>query len=291
VDAALAGVAGTQIEWAVVYDIGQGNAIGLCNEKGSVEAYSDLGGGVLGHAGTFPTALKNFCFTKTPPIILSHWDFDHWSSANRDPQSLQLTWIAPRQSVGPTHVALMTSIISAGGRLLLVPNTLPAKWRGQLYLELCAGKGRNHSGIALTLSQKAKGEGALMLFPGDARYPALPSFTATNDYLCVVAPHHGGDMRNRNVPYCANQPVSRLAYSYGQPNTYGHPAKVTRTDHDQAGWHDWAVSPGVKPRYVRETVDRASGQPGHILLSWLICTTPPPLPCGGSYCQLQAQQL
>src|SRR5262249_13535328 len=160
----------------------------------------------------------NFCFTNQPPIILTHWDFDHWSSAHRDANSLTSTWIAPRQSVGPTHVALMASIMKTG-RLLLLSPTFPSGWRKQMYLEYCTGKGRNHSGIALTLSQKLKGGGQLMLFPGDARYDYIPSFAATN-YLSVVVPHHGGDMKKRLAPTCPGVAASRLVYSFGAGNSF-----------------------------------------------------------------------
>ena len=262
VDNALAGVAGASIEWVVAYDVGQGNSIGLCEPGGSVRAYFDLGGGVNGNAFTFPTALTHFCFTLQPPVILSHWDFDHWSSANRDKRSHGMTWIAPRQSIGPTHLALMTSIMSAG-TLLLLPTGFAAKWRGQLYLELCTGKGRNHSGLAMTLSKRSAGGGEQMLFPGDARYTYIPSFPnpPTSQYLSVVVPHHGGDMRSHTVPSCPSRPSSRLVYSYGPNNTFKHPRKVTQTDHDTAGWLDPLITTGAAAYEVRNTETRGVGSP------------------------------
>jgi hypothetical protein len=300
VDNALTGVAGASIDWAVTYDVGQGDSIGLCEPKGSVKAYFDLGGGVNGNAKTFPTALTHFCFTQQPPIILSHWDFDHWSSANRDTRSHGMTWIAPRQAVGPTHLALMTNITSAG-KLLLVPTggapTWPkgfiAKWRGQLYLELCTGKGRNHSGLALTLSEKASGGGEQMLFPGDARYTHIPSFPnpPTSQYLSVVAPHHGGDMRSRTAPVCPSHAASRLIYSYGLGNTFSHPRNITRTDHDTNGWRDPLFTSAAFAYEVRETASRGKTLFGHVLLGWKTCAAIPALTCSGAACQLEAQQL
>lgn len=290
IDNALANVAKSAIEWAVVYDVGQGNSIGLCTMQGTVETYFDLGGGVLANAKTFPSALTSFCFTRKPPIVLSHWDFDHWSSANRDTRSLAMTWIAPRQAVGPTHLALMTSIMSAG-KLLLVPRGFPAKWHGQLHLELCTGSGRNHSGIALTLAEKPNGGGELMLFPGDARYPCLRSFPPKQSYLSVVAPHHGADMRNHTVPTCPSKPPSRLVYSFGHANTFKHPRMVTRQDHDRAGWHDPVITASATHYEVRETAHRVPGPLGHVFLGWKTRGSAPVLPCGGVQCQLQAQQL
>ena len=286
VDTALANV--SPIPWIVVLDVGQGNAISLCNNSGSTEVYFDLGGGVLANASTFPAALRNFCFSQNPPIILSHWDFDHWSSGPRDPNSLGRIWIAPRQPVGPMHLAFMATITLAG-QLLLLPQTFPAKWRGQLYLERCNGRGRNHSGLALTVSELPGGAGEQMLFPGDARYPVVPSFNPAG-YLSAVAPHHGGDMRNRTVPACPHQPSSRLVYSYGDPNTFSHPRLITRTDHHAAGWTDRRLAPGLPQYEVYETAHRSPAMLGHVLLSWRRTWGLPPVACGMRQCQLRAQQ-
>jgi hypothetical protein len=277
------------IEYAVVYDVGQGNAIGLCNSRGSVEAYFDLGGGVTRNAFTFPVRLKRFCFTNKPPIILSHWDFDHWSSANRFTASLRSTWIAPRQSVGPTHVALMARIQSSS-TLLLLPRNFKSSWRKQIYIESCTGKGRNHSGVALTVSEKPGGSGQQMFFPGDASYTKVPSFAAPNGYLSVVAPHHGADMGHRIAPSCLGLAASRLVYSYGAGNSFNHPRHLTRTDHDSNGWRDPNVTPRSSTYEVRETANRLPGLFGHVYLGWYKHPTAPRLPCG-SGCDLQAQQM
>jgi hypothetical protein len=243
----------------------------------------------LRNAATFPSSLKKFCFTQKPPIILSHWDFDHWSSARRDPSSLAMTWIAPRQAVGPTHVALMTNL----SQLLLIPSNFTAKWRGQLYLERCTGSGRNHSGLSLTISNTSNDGGDKMLFPGDARYSCVPSFPPMRDYLSVVAPHHGADMRNHTVPTGNCWPASRLVYSYGPGNSFNHPRCVTRRDHDSAGWHDPVLNSNASHYEVRETANRVPGPLGHVLLGWKQHYQTPSLPCRGTgaACQLRAHQL
>lgn len=286
---ALAGVARASLDWSVVYDVGQGNAIGLGEPRGSVQTYFDLGGGVTGNRKTFPSALSTFCFTTKPPIILSHWDFDHWSSANRDTRSHAMTWIAPRQSVGPSHLALM-SCIQKAGKLFLVSAGFGPHQYGQLYLERCIGKGRNHSGFALSLSETSGGGGKRMLFPGDARYTYIPSFPKwCAQYVSVAVPHHGGDMGNRTVPLCPQLAESRLVYSCGRPNTFSHPRHITRMDHQSAGWRDPIF--GSSPNYeVRETPNRGKQALGHVLLGWKNCSAAPALACGGKTCQLEAQQ-
>jgi len=130
-----------------------------------------------------------------------------------------------------------------------------------------------------------------MLFPGDARYSCLPSYSSQQSYLSAVVPHHGADMRNRTVPYCPKQSQSRLVYSFGAGNTFSHPRMITRQDHDAAGWRDPLVTPGAPSYEVRETAYRIPSPRGHVLLGWNTHLTPPPLPCGAAFCQLQARQL
>ena len=42
-------------DWVVAYVVVQGNAIGLCNSRGSAGAYSNFGRGVLAIARSFPS--------------------------------------------------------------------------------------------------------------------------------------------------------------------------------------------------------------------------------------------
>ena len=65
-----------------VLDVGQGNCNALWKTAGNALLYFDAGGGVLQHAGTFPAG-RGFCEANEAPVILSHWDWDHWSSALR----------------------------------------------------------------------------------------------------------------------------------------------------------------------------------------------------------------
>lgn len=83
-------------EEIAVYDVGQGSAIGLISNQ-EVICYFDFGGGAAPNSFTFPAALASFCQCNSPPIILSHWDHDHWSSEGRDTRVHTQTWIVPRQ--------------------------------------------------------------------------------------------------------------------------------------------------------------------------------------------------
>jgi hypothetical protein len=290
IDGALRTVAEQNIPYSVAFDVGQGNAVGLFGITNCVQAYFDIGGGAGTHAFTFPNALKSFCFTKRPPIILSHWDHDHWSSAYRAPAAFRETWIAPRQSIGPIQAAVVAQIISTG-TLLLIPASFLGKWRGCVLLERCTGSGRNNGGLALTVSERPNGMGMQMLLPGDARYQFVPSYTAGKPYHSVLAPHHGAKPNKTPVPTSMGQSTSRMVYSYGRGNSYKHATVAARNAHHSAGWIDLAVLPGATAPQVRNTEDRNSAGLGHVLLSWSSCSAPPILPCSGVGCQLQAVQL
>jgi len=289
-DAALLPVGKSPIPYAIAYDVGQGNAAGLYGTDDFVKAYLDIGGGAGAHVFSFPAALKSFCFTRHPVIILSHWDHDHWSSAWRAPAAFNQTWIAPRQSIGAIQAAVVARVLSTG-RLLLISSPFPPRHYGRLMLERCTGTGRNNSGLAVTLSQKEKGKGLQMLFPADAQYRYVGSCAPGKSFLSMVAPHHGATPKSSVVPASIGRPASRLVYSYGRGNSYGHATKPARGAHHAAGWQDPKVPPKVPGGDVRNTEDRGAAGLGHILLAWAVASTPPPMCCGGVSCQLGAVQL
>lgn len=292
---ALAGASGSTIDHlvshAVVYDVGQGNAIGLVSDRRGPIVYFDLGGGTGANSGSFPPALNKFCFYEDPTIILSHWDEDHWSSANRDTDALKQKWIAPRQKVGPSQRAMMAAISANGGTILFLPSGYPKTRYGQMQLELATGSGRNHSGIVLTLAENSDGSGEQILMPGDASYHHIASFTGGAPYLSVVASHHGGLLKSGSIPHSPGGIPSRLVYSAGNPNTYKHPLPATRGAHDAVGWIDPAVTP-VAPAsgapLVRETSNRTIAGFGHVLLTWSPTSITPAMSCGCT--QLDPQQ-
>lgn len=265
----------------VAYDVGQGSANGLHHAHGWVQCYFDLGGGVHGHAKTYPAGLR-FCFSKRPLIILSHWHFDHWVSATFNVAALTSDWLVPEQSIGPFHLALALAIWSEGGRVIVWPKTSRGVvTRGAISVGLCSGSNRNESGLAVLVKTYA-GE---VLLPGDCGYGHLPDFwpglSSVPLLQGLVVPHHGGKtsaLTTKVIP----QPRSawaKLAYSYGHPSgRYRHPHKSVEAEHAAAGWSLTMTrkTPAMRPRQ------------GHV---WL---TPSPFtpPCYGSggLCTLRPAQ-
>ena len=182
-DARLGGASPTMVG---IYDVGQGSCAGLL-VSGSPRLYVDFGGGVLGNARTFPPALTSFCFAADPVIVLSHWDWDHWSSAYRDPRALAKTWIVPRQSpVGHVHRAFMLDVPENGGRLVVWPRGGRLD-RNALRIEACTGSTRNGSGLALVVHPPEGRPGNSILLPGDADLANIPSVQARTPFDSIVS--------------------------------------------------------------------------------------------------------
>ena len=282
---AVSRLAYTRIEIVGVYDVGQGGANALCDFRGIPLCYVDYGGGVLGHVGSFPTAMTGFCATARPPVILSHWDWDHWSSGSRFPNArLPGPWIAPNQTLGVVHRAFAASL-AIRSQLLVWPANLSGLTIGQLTIVKCCGSGRNHSGLAVTVAGP-NGEPDILL-TGDARYSAIPG-PAGKTYTAVVAPHHGADMRSGYTPGPGNPRAPRVAYSYGQGNQWGHPQPITEQRHHTAAWPHASLGGSVP--VDRHTSRRSTGGLGHIALRWDGLTSLPSLPCRGRHCSLQLTQ-
>src|SRR5262249_38991336 len=94
----------TAVHAIVALDVGQGNATALSGDVGDIALYFDFGGGVISNTKTFPKNHAHFCLRPAMPIVLSHWDWDHWSSAERaGSSSYDCKWIVPRQPLGANH--------------------------------------------------------------------------------------------------------------------------------------------------------------------------------------------
>jgi hypothetical protein len=280
------------VDEVAIYDVGQGNANGLLSTA-RVAAYFDFGGRAAGNTATFPTALSSFCFcASTPPIILSHWDHDHWSSEGRDKRAHYATWIAPRQPIGggtraPHHSSLIVSI-KKHGKLLIWPRGLSSLTVGQITIHQCTGTSRNASGLAVEVEPPIGVTGKPVLLPADAGYGDITG-TPTRCFEGIACPHHGGRSNSKIIPAKRAPAHARLAYSYGTANTYHHPLSATFTAHDATGWTDLRIAGHSPPSYVRNTEDRSASNLGHIGLNWGSRSTPLVLPCSG-VCNLGGQQ-
>ena len=288
----------------LVFDVGQGSANGFVKE-GPVTLFHDIGCGVYSNTHTCPSNVV-LCYSRPAPIVLSHWDKDHWAGASRfapsnDPTAfLDRTWIVPCDlTVGPSHIAFAANILLAGGTLAVLPQgawTMPwIKCADGRRLRLLRGKGlsRNGSGIALEIKETSQRG---WLATGDVDYKFLHPRLAKS-YVAIAVPHHGSGVITSTPPPAPAPGYSRLVYSFGSQNTYDHPRANCVMAHDAVGWThaNWA---GANLAWVacsgdvRATACHSPGMShlGSIAIGWTQAPTlSAGLPCCGN-CNVLAQQ-
>jgi hypothetical protein len=267
-------------------DVGQGTAIGLTDTHNDIRLYFDLGGGVYRNAPTRPNPLR-FCWVVADaPIVLSHWDSDHWAGEITDPPAGTKTWIAPRQKITTKHIAFANRILAAGGKLLIwgsTPTSISLSLAGAQTLELsrCTGTSRNGSGIAAVVRDSALGSQWLLM--GDAGYHELRAMPTAPSV--VVVPHHGADMGSKSVPPASPGGYVRLIYSFGPGNRHGrsplqHPTPSAVRAHSAWNHGTWVgATPGasVAGGDVLATAEHPSSHLTGVAVGWKAA---PPIPFG-----------
>ncbi|MGL6244594.1 hypothetical protein [Pseudomonas sp.] len=283
-------------DWLIVFDVGQGNACALLEtstpDAGIPTLYFDLGAGVYRNKNTAPANLE-FSFYSNPPVVLSHWDSDHWAgayiadSAGSYP-ALQMKWIAPSQTVGPTHIAFVNDVRKAHGEFLIyAPPSRPTVGVAQLRDGRCirfmcgTGGGRNNTGLVMAIEDNPLTFARSWILTGDCDYEHFKAHLDPELPVGMVAPHHGANLSpNTPIPNPNRQNTYwRLVYSFGKDNQHGrthvqHPTANGVDAHSQHDWtHDaWDLNdPGypLAEGDVRSTCEHRPGkQRGGVLVGW-----------------------
>jgi len=209
----------------------EGNHIGS-----KILGYFDVGGPVFFHHRTFPASfLEAGRVPASGFVVLSHWDFDHYSLAvSKIPALRSLNWYAPDQPVGPNAASLQAKL---GSRLSLISaptySLTPSihLWKGNGALT-----DRNGSGYVMRITRAGGG----VLLSGDVPYSMLPP-GVENQLVALAVTHHGGSFTGSPpVPLKAG---ATAAVSYGLPNRYHHPHAPSIDLHVTAGWQ-------IAPTYI-----------------------------------------
>lgn len=278
-----------QLEFLLALDVGQGSANALADASEDTQLFFDLGCGVYRNAGTRPIPLR-FCWRANPPIVLSHWDSDHWAGETSDPAASRRTWIVPRQTITPKHTTFASRILSGGGAILVwgsTPSTIsvPIGIRQNLDLARCTGpsRNRNGSGISCVVCDTASSRGWLLT--GDAGYHELGQPSLPTDLRVIIAPHHGADMGGLSVPPHRPTGYTRLIYSFGPGNKHGqtniqHPTPHGVQAHVNHGWNhnSWSVAAPANCVAGGDVLATASHPGTHLDGAVAAWTAPPSVP-------------
>jgi beta-lactamase superfamily II metal-dependent hydrolase len=232
----------SQATSVVVRDVGQANFISLCDRDGRSILHYDVGFPIAFNGHTSPISL-DVDINERPPIILSHWDWDHLHAAFRLPHLLDCRWIVPDQRLGP-GAARLARILAAKGNLLVWSTSARRRFG---FGEVSQGEGPpgdlNDTGLTALI---ALGRGRRVLVTGDADYSYLRHAHARRvDHL--VATHHGARFETSvalmPAPRNAN---SKLFISYGTRNVYRHPHPEALRKYSRASWTNWVTTAGRK---------------------------------------------
>jgi hypothetical protein len=249
----------TEIKGVRVFDVGQGDCIGLRDQHNDVCCYIDYGGNEYHPDRKKPshtaTRLPVMSGANYVPIVLTHWDKDHyWSANKKNPDAQKCEWLVPRQWVSPQAARFAAKLAHAKCWPESIGNRAVSFAVGADYdveIRKCAAfrthankEDRNHSGLAVVLSRHPVGRATThMLLPGDCAFDRIPSLPANLSLCAIVAYHHGASTdwcpATKTALFTSNMLYS-MAYSYGthaqgKPNHYGHP---TRSNY-QACTPDW----------------------------------------------------
>lgn len=229
-----------QVSSVLVRDVGQASFVSLRDAHGRAVLHYDVGYPIAFNGHTAPRGF-DVDDSESPPIILSHWDWDHLHAAYRKPHLLNCQWIVPDQRLGP-GAARLARILAAKGNLLV----RPAIARGQFkFGEVTQSQGLagdlNNTGLTILVAL-ANGRSALLT--GDADYADLRHAAARRvDHL--VATHHGARFGApaASVPTPSTEDCA-LVISYGSRNVYRHPHPESLAKHATAGWTSLVTTAG-----------------------------------------------
>lgn len=212
-------------------DVGQGSFVSIHNGTRTL-IFFDVGEPLWFNAASMPR--QGVRFRKPIPgavVILSHWDYDHYSRAFRDEDLRNLVWIAPGGSVGPRAKKFADGL----GRLYALP--YKTSFTASL-IRLFWGKGtdRNNSGIIV----RVNANGRWILLTGDASYEWI-AFHMKRKLNGLIVPHHAAQSSHPPhvkipKPVASCKPAKAVACS-GHHNKYKHPSMAVLAEHANRGWH------------------------------------------------------
>lgn len=239
-----------------IVDAGQAHCAEIYDRSnpGQVLGYFDVGKPLNFFSATWPIPPPTLNIPQEGFVILSHWDYDHYSMALAfAPGLLNLEWIAPMPSSPSPTAAALIAMLGPKVSLIGAPNLVPFSGL-TLHKGLGPAKDRNNSGYVLRVAL----ENEDILLAGDVEYKYMAP-GAMVGLSGILAPHHGAKQTLGPPPPLGG--TGRVAFSFGHPNKYGHPDAGLISAHTAIGWAATATHwvaipslgpPGVAPPIVRQ---------------------------------------
>lgn len=219
-----------QASAVIVHDVGQASFCTLTNEAGEALLHFDVGAPTAFNRHTAPPGPIRFQVGTPPPVVLSHWDWDHLGAVFLIDHLNSAPWIVPDQGLGP-GAARLAARLARQGCLHLWPGGVTRFSFGQI--GECLGTGRNDSGLA-ALVELSKGRNVLLT--GDAGYDSIPGKLTGSGVDALVATHHGARPRSiADHPPVPRAPDPAYVISYGRRNVYRHPHRAALRSHRSWG--------------------------------------------------------
>lgn len=193
-----------------VYDVGQGNASALVDKHEHPRVFFDIGKPISVFAHTKPANAPDFfrcdsCIKARrqdwlhAPVVLSHWDFDHWAGVLSSvyvrvlsdgtkaarltlmPHALERYWIVPNQdhlNLGPTHKELIRLLAKSinGGSGMPALQYWPSNVTQIRFTHGMVVKAKPDAGAGSTIAAKRNNSGLVLLltFPSSRQIPDPP---------------------------------------------------------------------------------------------------------------------
>lgn len=216
----------------LVRDVGQASFSSLRNKHGKALLHYDVGFPISFNGHTAPE-IFDLDTSEKPPIILSHWDWDHLHAAFLHRHLMDCVWIVPDQKLGPGAARLARILAAKGGLLIQRAGTKVGFPSGEIAHANGPQTSANDAGLT---ARATLASGCSALLTGDADYIFLTHRTI-GPVNHLVATHHGARFASGSAAIPA--PVAgsgTLLLSYGSRNRYRHPHPDALQLHTDAGW-------------------------------------------------------
>ncbi len=234
------------LEGVRVHHVGQGDASSVLGAGKQPVFHIDYGGRQSNpfkpKSQSVASIDSNLHVSPGRTLMLSHWDEDHWYSAQVGTKVLaNAYWLTPRQVTSPRAVARSTKVET----IRCIPEWLvgmtvkfeaangDAVWFEKLksFVPGAIAEDCNETGVAFSITREATKD--VILMPGDAPYDRVPHYRHLRDQgyrlRGLMAFHHGAPTHwEPSTDQLLNQwpramGGQTVVFSYGAPNSYTHP--------------------------------------------------------------------